>query len=78
VSVSPSCRDKEVSSFGAVINQEVCPSAPARSLLRRGLLGPRAVSSPPVVLKEVMPVIKGKDPTTEVGCCSITYLPVDK
>jgi hypothetical protein len=78
VPVSPSCRDKEVSSSGAEINQEVSPSAPARSLLRRGFLGLRAVSPPLVVLKEVLPVIKGKDPTTEVGSCSITSMPVDK
>jgi hypothetical protein len=33
VPASPSCRDKEVSSSGAKINQEVRPSAPTRSLL---------------------------------------------
>jgi hypothetical protein len=62
VPVSQSCRVEEVSSSG------VESSAPARSLLRHGFLGPRAKSSPPpVVSKEVLPVIKGKDPTMEVG-----------
>jgi hypothetical protein len=78
VPASPSCKDKEVSSFGVEINQVVCPSAPVRSLLRRGFLCPRAVSPPSVVLKEVLPVTKGKDPTTEVGSCSVstTSVPV--
>jgi hypothetical protein len=74
VPVSPSCRDKEVSSSRAETNQMVRPSAPARSLLRRGFFCPRAVSPPPVVLKEVLPVIKGKDLSTEVG--STTSVPV--
>jgi hypothetical protein len=46
VLVSPSCREKEVSSSGAEINQVVCPFAPAKSLIWRGFLGPRAVSPP--------------------------------
>jgi hypothetical protein len=62
VPVSPSCRIEEVHSSG------VKSSAPAKSLLRRGFLGPRAKSSPPtVVSKEVLPVIKGKDSSLEVG-----------
>jgi hypothetical protein len=65
--VSPSCRDNEVTSFGAEDNQVVRPSALAKSLIQRGFFGPRAVSPPPVVLKEVSPVLKGKDPTLEVG-----------
>jgi hypothetical protein len=56
----------------------VRPFAPAKSLIRCGFFGLRAVSPPPVVLKEVLPVLKGKDPTTEVGSCfvSTTYVPV--
>jgi hypothetical protein len=73
VPASQSCREKEVSSFGAEINQVVRPSAPARSLLRRGFLGPRAVSPSPVVLKEVLPVIKGKEPATEDGSCAVFF-----
>jgi hypothetical protein len=76
VPASQSCREEEVSSSGAEINQVVCPSTPARSLLRRGFLGPRAVSPSPVVLKEVLPVIKGKEPTTEVGLCSVPTISV--
>jgi hypothetical protein len=49
VPASQSCREKEVSSSGAEINQVVCPSAPARSMLHRGFHGPRAVSLSPVV-----------------------------
>jgi hypothetical protein len=66
---SPSCRDNEVTLSGAEDLQVVRPSAPAKSLLRRGFLGPRAVPSPTVV-KEVMPVRKGKDPTPEEGSSS--------
>jgi hypothetical protein len=78
VPTSPSYRDREVSSSGAEINQVVRPSAPAKSLIRRRFFGPRAVSPPPVVLKEVLPVLKGKDPTTEVGSCFVptTSVPV--
>jgi hypothetical protein len=63
---SPSCRDKEASSSGGEGGtQMVRPPAPMRSLLRRGFLGPRIVSPHPVVLKEVVPVFKGKDTSTE-------------
>ena len=65
VPVSPSCRDKEVSSSGVEIN-------PAKSLIWRGFLGSRAISPPPVVLKKVLPVIKEKDPTMEVRSCSVS------
>jgi hypothetical protein len=68
--VSPPCRDNEVTSFGAKDNQvvePVCPSALAKSLIRRGFFGPRAAPPPPVVLKEVLQVHKGKDPIPEVG-----------
>jgi hypothetical protein len=56
----------------------VRPSALAKSLIRRGFLGLRAVSPPLVVLKEVLPVLKGKDPTTDARSCSvsITSVPV--
>ena len=47
VLVRPSRRNKEVSSSRAEINQVVRPSTPAKSLIRRGFLGPRAVSPPP-------------------------------
>jgi hypothetical protein len=72
VSASPSCRAREVSSFGVKINQVVRPSAPAKSLIQRGFFGPGAVSPPLVVLKEVLPVLKVKDPTTEVGSCFVS------
>jgi hypothetical protein len=68
--VSPPCRDNEVTSFGAKDNQvvePVCPSALAKSLIRCGFFGPRAAPPPPVVLKEVLQVHKGKDPIPEVG-----------
>jgi hypothetical protein len=73
-----SCREEEVSSSGADINQVVRPSAPARNLLRCGFLGPRAVSPSPVVLKEVLPVIMGKEPTMKDGSCAVStiYVPV--
>jgi hypothetical protein len=74
VSASQSCREEEVSSSGEEINQVVRPSAPARSLLRRGFLGPRAVSPSLMALKEVLPVIKGKEPTTKVGSCSVSTI----
>jgi hypothetical protein len=45
----------------------VRPSAPAKNLIRRGFFGLRAVSPPLVVLKEVLPMLKGKDPTPKVG-----------
>jgi hypothetical protein len=76
VPASQSCREKEVSSSGAEINQVVRPSAPARSLLRRGFLGPRAVSPSPVVLKEVLLVIKGKEPASEDGSCAVSSFSV--
>ena len=69
--MSPSCRDNEVTSFGAEDNQVVCLFALAKSLIRRGFFGPRAVSPPPVVLKEVLLMLKGSDPTPEVGSSSI-------
>jgi hypothetical protein len=72
VPASQSCREKEVSSSGAEINQVLHPSALARSLLRHGFLGPRAVSPSPVVLKEVLPVIKGKEPALEDGSCAVS------
>jgi hypothetical protein len=78
VPASPSCRDREVCSSGVEINQMVRPSALAKSLIRCGFFGPRAVSPSLVVLKEVLPVRKGKDPTLEVGSCSVstTSVPV--
>jgi hypothetical protein len=78
--VSPSCRDNEVTSSGAEDKQVVRPSAPAKSLIRHGFFGPKAASPPPVVLKEVSPVLKGKDPTLEVGSSSVSppSMPVDK
>ena len=42
-------------------------SSPAKSLIRRGFFGPRAVSPSPVVLKEVSLSSKGKDPIPEIG-----------
>jgi hypothetical protein len=58
----------------------VRPSTPAKSLIRRGFFGPRVASPPPVVLKEVSPMLKGKDPTPEVGSSSVSppSMPVDK
>jgi hypothetical protein len=78
VPASPSCKDRKVSSSGVEINQVVRPSAPAKSLIWHRFFGPRAVSPPPVVLKEVLPVLKGKDPTMEIGSCSVptTSVPV--
>jgi hypothetical protein len=73
--VSPPCRDNEVTSSGAEDNQvdePVRPSAPVKSLIRRGFFGPRAAPPPPVVLKEVSPECKGKDPIPEVGFSSVT------
>jgi hypothetical protein len=56
----------------------VRPSAPTKSLIQCGFFGLRAVSPPPVVLKEVLPVLKGKDPMMEVGSYSVstTYVSV--
>jgi hypothetical protein len=71
VPASQSCKEEYVPSSGAEINQVVRPTAPARSLLRRGFLGPRAVSPSSVVLKEVSPVIKGKEPATEDESCAV-------
>jgi hypothetical protein len=65
---SPSCRDKEASSSGAEGGTQT--PVPMRSLLRRGFLGPRIVSPHPVVLKEVVPVFKGKDTSTAVEASS--------
>jgi hypothetical protein len=72
VLASQSCKEENVPSSGAEINQVVRPTAPARSLLRRSFLGPRAVSPSSVVLKEVSPVIKGKEPATEDGSCAVS------
>jgi hypothetical protein len=72
--VSPPCRDYEVTSSGAEdiqVDEPVRSSAPAKSLIRRGFFGPRAAPPPPVVLKEVSPVRKGKDPIPEVGSSSV-------
>jgi hypothetical protein len=63
--VSSSCKDEEDI-------QVVRPSVLAKSLIRRGFFGLRAVSPPPMVLKEVLPVLKGKDPTPKVGSSSVT------
>jgi hypothetical protein len=71
--VSPSCRDKEASSSGDEGGtQMVRPPAPMKSLLRRGFLGPRNVSPHPVVLKEVLPVFKTSDISTEDEASSIS------
>jgi hypothetical protein len=76
VPASQSCKEEEVPSSGAENIQVVRPTDPARSLLRRGFLGPRAVSPSPVVLKEVSPVIKGKEPATEDGSCAVSSFSV--
>ena len=68
--VSPSYRDNEVTPSRTEDFQVVCSSAPAKSLIRRGFFCPRAVSPTPVVLKEVLPVLKGKDPTSKEGSSS--------
>jgi hypothetical protein len=67
---NPSCKDNEVTLSRAEDIQVVHPSALAKSLIQRGFLGPRPISSPLVVLKEVLPVLKGKDPTLEEGSSS--------
>jgi hypothetical protein len=70
---SPSCRDKEASSSGDEGGTQMeRPPAPMKSLLRRGFLGPRNVSPHPVVLKEVLPVIKTSDISTEDEASSIS------
>jgi hypothetical protein len=72
--VSPPCKDYEVTSSGVEdiqVDEPVRPSAPAKSLIRRGFFGPRAAPPLPVVLKEVLPVRKGKDPIPEVGSSSV-------
>jgi hypothetical protein len=72
---SPSCKDKEASSSGDEGGtQLVRPPAPMKSLLRRGFLGPRNVSPHPVVLKEVLPVFKTSDISTEDEASSISGL----
>jgi hypothetical protein len=76
VPASQSCREEEVSSSGVEINQVLRPFALVRSLLRRGFLGSRVVSPSSVVLKEVLPVIKGKEPTTEDGSCAASTISV--
>ena len=68
--MSPSCRDIEITSSRAKDNQVVHPFALAKSLVRRGFLV-RKLFLPPVVLKEVSPALKGKDPTPEVGSSSV-------
>jgi hypothetical protein len=52
----------------------VRPSAPAKSLIRRGFFGPRATPPPSVVLKEVSPVRKTKDPIPKVGSSSVVVV----
>jgi hypothetical protein len=72
--VSPPCKDYEVSLSGAEdiqVDEPVHPSAPAKSLIRRGFFGLRAAPPQPVVLEEVLPVRKGKDPIPEVGSSSV-------
>jgi hypothetical protein len=74
--VSTSYRDNEVTSSGAEDIQVVCPSAPTKSLIQRGFFGSRAISPPLVVMKEVLLVLKRKDPTMKVGSSSVaTILP---
>jgi hypothetical protein len=69
---SPSCSDKEASSSGDEGGtQMVRPPAPMKSLIRRGFLGPRNISPHPVVLKEVLPVFKTSDISTEDEASSI-------
>ena len=54
----------------------VRPSALVKSLIWRGFFGPRVVFPPPVVLREVLSVLKGKDSSPEVGSSSVaTILP---
>jgi hypothetical protein len=50
----------------------VRPPAPMKSLLRRGFFGPRIGSPHPVVLKEVLPVLKNSDISTEDEASSIS------
>jgi hypothetical protein len=70
---SPSCRDEEASSSGVEGGtQMVRPPAPMKSLLRRGFFGPRIGSPHPVVLKEVLPVFKNSDISTEDEASSIS------
>jgi hypothetical protein len=72
--LSPPCRDYEVTLSGAEdiqVDEPVRPSAPAKSLIWHGFFGPRAALPPSVVLKEVSPVRKGKDPIPEVGSSSV-------
>ena len=68
--MSPSCRDNEVTLSGTEDIQVVHPSTPTKSLIRQGIFGLRVVSPHPVVLKEVLPVLKKKDPTLEEGSSS--------
>jgi hypothetical protein len=68
--VSPPCRDNEVTSSGAEdiqVDELVRPSTPVKSLIRHGFFGSRVAPPPPVVLKEVSPVHKGKDPIPRLG-----------
>jgi hypothetical protein len=72
--LSPPCKDNEVTLFGVEdnrVDEPVRPSALAKSLIQRGFFGSRAAPSPPVVLKEVLPVRKGKDPIPGVGSSSV-------
>jgi hypothetical protein len=72
---SPSCRDEEASSSGVEGGTQMVRSpAPMKSLLRRGFLGPRIGSPHPVVLKEVLPVFKTSDISTEDEASSISGL----
>ena len=67
VLASPICKDREDTSSGVEDTQVVSPSSLAKSLIRRGFFGPRAVSPSLVVLKEVILSSKGKDPIPEFG-----------
>jgi hypothetical protein len=70
---SLSCRDEEASSSGVEGGtQMVRPPAPMKSLLRRGFFGSRIGSPHPVVLKEVLPVFKNSDISTEDEASSIS------
>jgi hypothetical protein len=54
----------------------VRPTALAKSLIRHGFFGPRAVSPSLVVLKEVSPVPKGKESTPETELVASPSLPM--
>jgi hypothetical protein len=52
------------------------PFCPGKKFALTWFLGLRALSPSPVVLKEVLPAIKGKEPTTKVGSCSVSTISV--